>query len=39
MFLVSQVYGLVENFNTGDFLRHMNVINVELCVMVLTTTY
>ena len=35
MFLVSQVSGLVENFNTGIFSDTKNVINVKLCNRVL----
>ena len=34
MFLVCQVSGLVENFNTGIFSDTINVINVKLCMMV-----
>ena len=37
MFLVSQVSGLVENFNMRVFSDTMNVINVKLCMMVLHT--
>ena len=35
MFFVGQVSGLVENLNTGLYSETINVINVELCVMVL----
>ena len=35
LFLVNQVSGLVENLNTGIFSDSMNVINLELCTMVL----
>ena len=35
MILVSQVFGLVEDFNTGIFADTINVITVELCMMVL----
>ena len=35
MFLVGQVSGLVENFNIGIFSDTINVINVQLCIMVL----
>ena len=35
MFLVSQVYGLVENLNMGILTDTINVINVRLCMMVL----
>ena len=35
MFLVGQVSGLVENFNTGNFPDTINVINVKLCMVVL----
>ena len=35
MFLVCQVSGLVENFNTGIFSDTTNVINVIVCMMVL----
>ena len=36
MFLVGQVSGLVKNFNIGIFSDIINVINVKLCMMVLT---
>ena len=35
MFLFSQVSGLVENFNTKVFSDAINVINVQLCMVVL----
>ena len=35
MFLVSQVSGLVENFNIGIFSDIGNVINVKLCMVIL----
>ena len=35
MFLVGQVSGLVEKFNTGIFSGTINVINVKLCMTVL----
>ena len=35
MFLIGQVFGLVENFNVGIFLEAIHVMNVKLCVMVL----
>ena len=35
MFLVSQVSGLVENFNIGIYSDSINVINVKLCMMAL----
>ena len=35
MFLVGQVSGLVENFNTGIFSDIIKVTNVKLCMMVL----
>ena len=34
MFLVGQVSGIVENFNTGIFPDTVNVINVKLCMTV-----
>ena len=37
MIFVSQVSGLVENFNIGNFSHTINVINVKLCLMVLPT--
>ena len=37
MFLVSQVSGLVENFNIGNFSDTINVISVKLCMVVLHT--
>ena len=35
MFLVRQISGLVENLNIGIFSDTVNVINVNLCMMVL----
>ena len=35
MFFVSQVSGLVENCNIGVYSDTINVINVELCMVVL----
>ena len=35
MFLVSQVFGLVKNFNIRNFSDIINVINAKLCMMVL----
>ena len=35
MFLVGQVSGLVENFNIGIFSDTRNLINVNVCMMVL----
>ena len=35
MFSVGQESGLVENFNTGNFLDTITVIDVKLCRMVL----
>ena len=35
MFLVGQVSGLVRNFYVGNFSYTKNVINTELCMMVL----
>ena len=37
MFMVSQVSGLVENFNIGIYSDTINVINVKLCMMILLT--
>ena len=34
-FFVSQVFGLVENFNIGIYSDTINVTNVKLCLMVL----
>ena len=37
MFFVSQLSGLVENFNIGMYSDTINVMNVKLCIMVLLT--
>ena len=35
MFFISQVSGLVENFNIRIFSDTINVVNIKLCIMVL----
>ena len=38
-FLIGQVSGRVENFNTAIFSDNINVINVKLCIMVLLVDF